>query len=112
MGSEVHLSVTRFADISPEPTVSVTGSALTVDVPVADRSKVYVSVVLPVFAGTETVSFTVPFVQGNVEGSPATKGLEENMQVLALATWADKETEPPAESRVDGVTANDVSVGG
>jgi hypothetical protein len=62
-------------------------------------------------AGTATTSVTLPLEQGIVAGNPLTTLFDENAQLVALVTAADKVTDPPKGPREDGVTANDDAVG-
>jgi hypothetical protein len=94
------------------PTVTVAAFAFTVLVPVTDSSKVYVAGLVAEFLGTEMESVTGPLVHGTVAGSPMMLSGEEKTQLVALATWADSATEPPAEPSLGGVAVNDVTVGG
>ena len=55
---------------------------------------------------------TVPDVHNTVEGRPLTARLEVNSQLLALVTWADRVTGPPAEPSDEGAASKAATVGG
>jgi len=60
-------------------------------------------VAVVVFWGTVTGAAAVPDVQGAVTGRPPTALLvEEKVQLEALATVADTETDPPADGTGEG----------
>ena len=63
-------------------------------------------------AGTVAVVETFPDVHGTVEGRPLNVGLDENTQLLAPVTSADRVIFPPVEVSEVGVATNDVTVGG
>jgi hypothetical protein len=65
----------------------------------------------PVLAGIVTGSVTVPFEQGTVAGSPGMAGEDENVQLVALATVADRVTDPPAEVTDEGMTVGVDTIG-
>jgi hypothetical protein len=63
-------------------------------------------------AGTDAVVETSPEVQVTVEGIPLIVGLDEKTQLVALVTCAVRVTTPPAKVSEEGVTPNDLTVGG
>jgi hypothetical protein len=52
-----------------------------------------------------------PVVQGNEAGSPASAGVTENTQVVALVTEALRVTDPPAATSGFGVAVSDLTAG-
>jgi hypothetical protein len=93
-------------------TTSTNGLALTVLVPETDRANLYLIAFRVVLAGTVTSWLTLPDVQGAVTGNPETVGVEEKVQLVALATTADRVTVPPERGSPTGVEANVATVGG
>ena len=93
-------------------TTSTSGLALTVLVPATDRANLYLIAFRVVLAGTVTSWLTLPDVQGTVTGNPGTAGVEEKVQLVALATTADRVTVPPERGSPTGVEANVATVGG
>ena len=93
-------------------TMTLTAGALTVLEPVTARWKVYLIALDDVLAGRATLVLTAPEVQGTVAGRPLRVEVEENTQLVASVTWADRLTAPPPDPRDDGVAANEVTVGG
>ena len=54
---------------------------------------------------------TVPDVHGTVEGRPPIGRVEEKSQLLALVTWADRVTGPPAAPSDEGAASKAATVG-
>ena len=93
-------------------TTSTNGLALTVLVPETVRANLYLIAFRVVLADTVKSWLTLPDVHGTVTGNPGTAGVEEKVQLVALATTADRVTVPPERGSPTGVEANDATVGG
>ena len=79
--------------------------------PVATRSNMYLTDLSVALAGTVALALTVPFEHEVVVGNPATTGVEDRVQLVALVTVADKDTDPPVDVIEDGVATKDEIVG-
>ena len=101
----------RLGGAAAPDTVSLIALAFTVLVPTTDKLNLYLSALVVESAGTETPWLTDPEVHGTVAGSPLMAGADEKTQDVALVTFADSDTRPPAEPRVLGVATKAVTVG-